>query len=185
MNIRTKLMSLGLGCIFATAIAMVSVGVWQGNTFNADAKSEAARLVDADLTHTIASVYHLIATQDESIRQKVNHDLTVARYILNNYGKISLSSDTVAWLATNQTTQAETRIVVPKMMIDKHWLGQNRLKWVETPVVDQINRLVGGAATIFQRISDKGDLLGVATNVEKKDGTRAIGTYIPAVHPDG
>jgi signal transduction histidine kinase/DNA-binding response OmpR family regulator len=185
MNIRTKLMLLGLGCIFVTAIAMVTVGVWQGNTFSAEAKGEAARLVDADLTHTIAGVYHLIATQDASIQQKVDHDLTVARYLLNNHGKISLSSETVPWLATNQTTRIESRIVIPKMLIDKQWIGQNRLTWVETPVVDQIKRLVGGTATIFQRISDKGDLLGVATNVEKKDGTRAIGTYMPAVHPDG
>jgi PAS domain S-box-containing protein len=185
MNIRTKLMLLGLGCIFATAIAMVTVGVWQGNAFSSEAKNEATRLVNADLDHIIAGVYSLIAAQDESIQQKVNHDLTVARYILNNYGEIGLSSDTVPWLVTNQATQAETRIDIPKMLLNKQWLGQNRLTWVETPVVDQINRLVGGTATIFQRISDKGDMLGVATNVEKKDGSRAIGTYIPAVHPDG
>ena len=185
MNIRTKLMLLGLGCIFATAISMVAVGVWQGNAFSAEAKGEVTRLVNADLDHIIAGVYDLISAQDESIQKKVNHDLTVARYILNNHGAIGLSSETVTWLATNQATQEETRIAVPKMLLNKQWLGQNRLMWAETPVVDQINRLVGGVATIFQRISDKGDLLGVATNVEKKDGTRAIGTFIPAAHPDG
>jgi PAS domain S-box-containing protein len=185
MNIRTKLILLGLGCIFATAIAMVIVGAWQGEKFSVRAKQEATRLVDADLDHTIASVYQLVATQDESIQQKVNHDLTVAQYILNNYGKINISSETVSWLAVNQATQAETHIDIPKMRVKKQWLGQNRLMWVETPVVDQIKRLVGGTATIFQRISDKGDLLRVATNVEKKDGTRAIGTYIPALNANG
>ena len=118
MNIRTKLMLLGLGCIFATAAAMVTVGVWQGNAFSAAAKDEAARLVDADLDHIIASVYNLIAAQDESIQQKVNHDLTVARYILNNHGKISLSSDNAPWLATNQESQAETRIFIPQMLLN-------------------------------------------------------------------
>jgi PAS domain S-box-containing protein len=185
MNIRTKLMLLGLGCIFATAIAMVAVGVWQGNALSAEAKDEAARLVDADLDHTIASVYSLIAAQDESIQEKINHDITVARYILNNHGEISLSTATVSWSATNQENLAENQIVVPKMLVDGQWLGQNRLKWAETPVVDQISRLVGGTATILQRISDQGDLLSIATNVEKKDGSRAIGTYIPSVRPDG
>jgi methyl-accepting chemotaxis protein len=56
---------------------------------------------------------------------------------------------------------------------------------METPVVDQVKKLVGGTATIFQRINEEGDILRVATNVEKLDGTRAIGTYIPAVNPDG
>ncbi len=185
MNIRTKLMLFGLGCIFATAIAMVSVGVWQGNAFSAEAKREAVRLVDADLDHIIAGVYNLIATQDEAIQQKINHDLAVARYILNNHGEMSLSSDTVAWLGINQATQDESRIVIPKMLMNNQWLGQNRLMWVETPAVDQIHRLVSGTATIYQRISDKGDLLGVATNVARKDGTRAIGSCIPAVQPDG
>jgi signal transduction histidine kinase/HAMP domain-containing protein len=185
MNIRTKLLLLGLGCIFATAIAMVIVGVWQGNEFSVRAKDEATRLVDADLDHIITGVYDLIAAQDEAIQQKVHHDLVVAQYILNSYGKISLSPDTVSWLAINQATQAETRIDLPKMLVKGQWLGQNRLMWVETPVVDLIKRLVGGTVTIFQRISDNGDLLQVATNVEKKDGTRATGTYIPAVDPNG
>ena len=158
MNIRTKLMLLGLGCIFATVIAMVAVGVWQGNSLSAEAKDEAARLIDADLDHTIASVYSLIAAQDESIQEKINHDITVARYILNNHGEISLSTDTVSWSATNQENLAENRVVVPKMLVDGQWLGQNRLKWADTPVVDQISRLVGGTATILQRISDQGDV---------------------------
>jgi signal transduction histidine kinase/CheY-like chemotaxis protein/HAMP domain-containing protein len=185
MNIRTKLILLGLGCIFATAIAMVGVGIWQGNKFSVRAKNEATRLVNADLDHIIASVYNLVATQDESIQQEINHDLTVAQYLLNSFGQISLSSETVSWVAVNQATQTETHLDIPKMLVKKQWLGQNRLMWIETPVVDLIKRLVGGTATIFQRISDQGDMLRVATNVEQKDGTRAIGTYIPAINSDG
>jgi methyl-accepting chemotaxis protein len=52
-------------------------------------------------------------------------------------------------------------------------------------VVDDVKELVGGTATIFQRMNRQGNILRVATNVEKLDNTRAIGTYIPAVNPDG
>ena len=38
---------------------------------------------------------------------------------------------------------------------------------------------------MFQRMNESGDLLRVCTNVKKKDGSRAIGTYIPAQNPDG
>jgi len=54
-----------------------------------------------------------------------------------------------------------------------------------SPVVDKTRELVGGTCTIFQRMNPQGDMLRVCTNVEKLDGTRAIGTYIPAVNPDG
>jgi len=50
-------------------------------------------------------------------------------------------------------------------------------------VVDQVKQLMGGTCTIFQRINDAGDMLRVATNVEKLDGKRATGTFIPATSP--
>jgi hypothetical protein len=34
-------------------------------------------------------------------------------------------------------------------------------------------------------MNDRGDMLRVCTNVMKTDGSRAIGTYIPAINPDG
>ena len=52
-------------------------------------------------------------------------------------------------------------------------------------MVDKVKELVGGTCTIFQRMNAEGDMLRVATNVEKLDGTRAIGTYIPHTNPDG
>ena len=185
MTIRTKLTLLGMGCIIATAMAMVLAGIWQGNVFSAKAKVEAVRLVDADLDHITESIYSLIKAQDDSIQQKVNYDLNVARYILNNSGQIYLSTETVPWHAVNQFTHQEKRIDIPKMKVGTQWLGQNRLMWVESPVVDVVKRLVGDTAAIFQRISEDGDMLRVATNVQKDDGTRAIGTYIPATNPDG
>jgi methyl-accepting chemotaxis protein len=52
-------------------------------------------------------------------------------------------------------------------------------------VVDETTAQVGGMVTVFQRMTPAGDMLRVATTVVSRDGTRAIGTYIPAVQPDG
>ena len=46
-------------------------------------------------------------------------------------------------------------------------------------------QLVGGACTVFQRMNERGDMLRVATTMEKADYSRAIGTYIPAGGPGG
>jgi hypothetical protein len=45
------------------------------------------------------------------------------------------------------------------------------------PIVDQVKKLAGCTSTIFQLMSPAGDMLRVATNVAKEDGSRAIGTY--------
>lgn len=53
------------------------------------------------------------------------------------------------------------------------------------PLVDESKRLTGAATTLFQRMNEQGDMLRAATTVVGADGKRAIGTYIPAVNPDG
>ncbi len=50
--------------------------------------------------------------------------------------------------------------------------------------MDAIGELTGDTATLFQRMNPAGDMLRIATNV-KKDGQRAVGTFIPAINPDG
>jgi len=51
--------------------------------------------------------------------------------------------------------------------------------------VDQIQNLLDVTCTVFQRMNKEGNMLRVATNVIKTNGERAIGTFIPAVNPDG
>lgn len=185
LNIRTKLLLWGIATVFFSSLAIIATGVWQGNIFGARARVEVEKLIDADLNHITESVYNLIKAQDESIQMKVNYDLNVARYVLSREGSVSLAEKQITWNAVNQFTNEAKRISLPTMKIGRTLIGQNRRLVVETPVVDMVKRLVGGTATIFQRINKEGDILRVATNVENLDGTRAIGTYIPAVNPDG
>lgn len=185
LSIRAKLALLGIGTVFVSALAMIAVGVWQGNVFSGEARLEAEKLIDADLNHITEGVYDIVKAQDESVQQKVNHDLNVARYVLKREGEVGLMNETTTWNAVNQFTMQSKAVRLPKIMVGKKWLGQNNKLVVETPVVDTVKHLVGGTATIFQRMNSQGDILRVATNVEKTDGTRAIGTYIPVVNPDG
>ena len=185
LSIRAKLVLWGTGTIFVLALAMVAVGLWKGNAFIGKARVVAEKLVDADLDHITEGVYNIVKAQDESVQQKVNYDLNVARYVLKLEGEAGLINETTTWNAVNQFTGKSQTVRLPKMAVGNKWLGQNNKLVVETPVVDTVKRLVGGTVTIFQRMNSRGDILRVATNAEKTDGTRAIGTYIPAVNPDG
>ena len=149
---------------------------------------EMTTLVMSSLDQTARDVYTLCAAVNELIQQTVTYDLNVARAMMNQKGVVALSDTEFAeWDAINQYTKKGTKIKVPKMTVGGEWFGQNRDLKIYTPVVDDTKRLVGGTCTVFQRFEQAGikGILRIATNVEKLDGTRAIGTFIPDVNPDG
>jgi len=185
MRIRTRMLLITMGAVLLSVGVLVGVGAWQSAEFSRSAQVEVDKLVQRDLDHITEGVYNVVKTQDDAVQQKVDYDLNVARHILNAAGAVQLADAAESWTAVNQYTQASTTIQLPRMMVGDTWLGHNADMGVETPIVDHVQNLVGGTATIFQRMNAAGDFLRVATNVEKTDGTRAIGTYIPAVNPDG
>lgn len=145
-------------------------------------------LIDAaltDWTHLVESVVSMCRIEQERAAEHNEGALNVARGLIRELGGVSFSHEQVEWQATNQYTKEQRVISLPKMQINGHWLGQNKDLSEVSPLVDHVKKLVGGTCTIFQRMNDQGDLLRVCTNISLKDGTRAIGTYIPAINPDG
>lgn len=149
------------------------------------ARSEIRNLVEASTLDTSAAVMRLIATQDETLRKHVDGQLNVVHDVLRRAGKISFAKDQLTWNATNQYSLIPIAVTIPKMEVAGRWIGKNFNARVPSPIVDEAQRLVGGTMTIFQRINERGDMLRVATNVRQTNGERAIGTYIPAVNPNG
>jgi methyl-accepting chemotaxis protein len=176
--------ALAVASVAVTGAAMVGVSAWQSGHFADDAKSDVQDMVDHSIEQTADGVYDVVSTQGESTAAVVDSDLQVAAYALAQSGGISLGSptkNTVTWDAKNQITSEVTTVALPRVQIGGQWLGKNADVSTPTPVVDQVQSLVGGTATIFQRMNDAGDMLRVGTNVVSATGARAIGTYIPAV----
>ncbi len=183
LDIKIALLGIGIGLI--TAVTLVSLAVWQSGQYNRLAQHEVDELIDADLDHITEGVYHLVKTENEAVGEQLNYSLRVARHILADAGNIGFSEETVFWTATNQFTNKKTKIQIPRMTINGRWLGQNTDPAIKTPLVDDITGLIGETATLFQRMNEKGDMIRVATTVKDAQGRRAIGTFIPAVGPDG
>ncbi|MCX6951230.1 MAG: methyl-accepting chemotaxis protein, partial [Verrucomicrobia bacterium] len=116
---------------------------------------------------------------------ELTHDLGVARRIFQQAGASGLAAETVEWRAVNQFTKEVTPVTLPKMTVGPHWLGQISAAGQPAPIVDEVHRMTGVFCTVFQRLNDAGDMLRICTNVLKDDGTRAIGTFIPAKNPNG
>ncbi len=180
---RTALM--GAASVIITAFALVILAVWQSGQYNRLAQTEVENLIHADLDHITQGVYNLVRTENEAVQEQVDYNLNVIRHLLENAGKPSLSGDTMEWTVKNQFTNEIEPLRLPRFLIGDTWIAKNADPDIETPIVDEVTRLVGETATIFQRMNERGDMLRIATTVRTRQGERALGTYIPAVNPDG
>lgn len=185
MRLSTKVALMGAGSALLTAVALVLLSVWQSEQYNTLAQGEVDALIEADFDHITQGVYNLVQTENEAVQLQVDNNLKVARHLLTSSGGVQLAQESIAWTAINQLTKDATEIELPKLLVGEQWIGKNSELSVETPVVDAVTRLVGENATIFQRMNARGDMLRVATTVPIAGNGRAIGTYIPALDPDG
>jgi methyl-accepting chemotaxis protein len=200
MTLGKKLLVSQVGLVLIPAAAITLIGLWQADRgfrtvhAQADAAFQETTQIShqaleegakADLAHQAEIVYAMCRAQQELLEQMLDANLNVAREVLNRAGTVSLGNDKVKWRATNQYSGAAVEVELPQFLIGDNWLGQNDRLDQPSPIVDEVKKLVGGTCTIFQRMNAAGDMLRVCTNVQKKDGTRAIGTYIPAQNPDG
>lgn len=182
-----KLLTIG---IFLTTIPLLTIIVFnyfQSRNINAITKHETERIAFNELEDLVKSVKSNIETQNELLDHELQSSLKFARSLLQDQGGVSLGSadQEIKWTAVNQFSQMGTSVTLPAFLVGEDWLGQIKSMSIEVPIVDKVQRIQGVTATIFQKMNDAGDMLRVATNVMKNDGSRAIGTYIPHLNPDG
>ena len=181
--LRHKVTGLALVSALTPELALLLLLGWQEGDIRGVVQNQFQERVRGELGAQLRGLYGMLDTANGLLQSKVDASLNVAHDLLGRAGALSFGPETVGWDAVNQSTNTTTRLNVPQMKLGGRWLGQNDDFTVANPVVDQVKQLVGGTATIFQRINDAGDMLRVATNVEKLDGRRAIGTFIPASSP--
>lgn len=172
------------GILLVATIPLAVTGLRRGQLHN-EMMEELNTLGRSECAKVAKNVYLMLRAQHEKLKKEVQYGLNVAEYVMNERGGLSLSQDRVHWTAQNQSSGQSTEIDLPKVLIGDRWIEQNTNPAALSPVVDKVRELVGARCTIFQRMNESGDLLRACTNVLKKDGTRAIGTYIPATEPDG
>lgn len=184
-SIKFKIILLSTISAFLIVFVFLLVIVIQKDNANEKVSLETKKVLKQNLSFISTNIYNQTETLHEILLSEVDNGLKVAWKIMNNKGKVSIDDDkTIKWNAINQFTKKEKKIFLPKMRIGGAWIAKNSTFDKRSPVVDEVNKLVGGTATIFQRMNKAGDMLRICTNIRKLDNSRAIGTYIPAVNPD-
>ncbi len=185
VKLQTKLLTLGITMTVIPLLVVSTVVFIQNKRMVKVAEQGNTDLAYADLDHIAMNIYGMCKAQQEMLQSNIDSSLNVAREVLRNTGDVRLAEETVTWDAVNQYTSASQRVTLPKVMVGETWLGKISDMATTAPVVDQTQNLVRATCTVFQRMNEAGDMLRVSTNVQKLDGTRAIGTYIPKTRPDG
>ncbi len=185
MKIQGKITAMGVTLVVLTAAAIVGITHFQEKRIGLSVTNIIENQARQETSKVARSIHLMCEVMRESVTDTVLHNLKVADTLLQNKGGISFTPETIRWVAVNQFTKETKSVLLPKMRIGNQWFGQNRDAEYRTPLVDEVKQLVGGTASVFQRMNEDGDMLRIATNVLQNNGMRAIGTYIPAVNPDG
>lgn len=199
-SIKSKIIILAVAAVVLTVgvflvalyVAMQDIGKMQAREISSlenlsgQIHEELVSDAQGDASQITEDAYQLCLAIHNQILIKVTDSLQVAHYLMEQMGGLRAGFGTVSWQAVNQFDHADTRdIELPPLNIGNTWTGQVQSTAEDVPLVDQVQELVGGTCTVFQRMNEDGDMLRVATNVIGNDGLRAIGTFIPALNLDG
>jgi methyl-accepting chemotaxis protein len=185
LDLRRKILVVALLPTALLVVAFLAVFAVQRARVARQVESGMGRLAEDALTRAARDLRTLCDATHRELSAQVPRSLAVARDQLERLGPLSFSRETVAWEARNQLDGAVTAVVLPKLLLGGAWTEQNADRSRPTLLVDRVKALVGAEATLFQRMDERGDMIRVATTVPDRGGGRAIGTYIPAVDPDG
>lgn len=163
-----------MAIVFSVMISIIisALGVWMYNT----QKNNILEDADNQLYNQLSDLVNIVDLQIKENQTKVNSGLKVASHLFYQKGSIKeKGNDLVNVIATNQITKKQKPYQV------KSWyMGESPVHF-NYQFVDEVQELTDATVTIFQKI-DEG-YLRISTNVMKKDGKRAVGTYIPNDSP--
>ena len=185
ISLRNKIYGLALVAAILPVVVLLLLMQHFRSSISQRAASEMTAQTLASVDQTARDTYGLCETANDLLQRRTDENLVVANRILAERGGMGSSGESLRWQAVNQFTQATAEVSLPQMLIGGAPATQSRSFQTPSPLVDEITQLTGSTVTIFQRMNEQGDMLRIATTVPAADGNRAIGTYIPALGPNG
>jgi methyl-accepting chemotaxis protein WspA len=185
LNLRRKILFLVIGASLLPVIIMYILTLVYQNNIQSIAEKELDELAKQNTAQVAKDVYGLCSTINEQLKHEVQNNIIYIKDLIKQSGGISTSSESIEWTVYNQHTREQQKIILPKLLLGNVWLGQISSINTSVPIVDRVKNELLGNCSIFQRMNENGDMIRIATNVINKEGTRSIGSYIPATNKDG
>jgi len=180
-TIKSKIVLLALFGLVAMTVTISSITLFMKGDISRVLEGEFQETMRRDTGSAAQGTYLLCRAQNDVLQEQVSHNLNAANYLLQASGPVRLSAQKVDWDAVDQFTKHSEPLTLPRMMVGETGIEKNTEAEKPSPIVDVVKAQVGGVCTIFQRMNEAGDMLRVCTNVKKENGSRAVGTFIPAL----
>jgi len=181
-SVEKRILSRGVALAVVPLLLVVVVTLLVERQANSVSVDGSFRLAAQDLNHTVES----LLGAGEADQENVAKALDGTRVFLDRAGRIEFDAERrISWKAKNQFSDEVVDVSLPTMRAGTTRFAPGEDFSKEAPIVDEVQQLFKMTATVFQRMNERGDMLRVATTVKKASGDRAIGTFIPAVAPDG
>ncbi|MEX0322955.1 MAG: methyl-accepting chemotaxis protein [Puniceicoccaceae bacterium] len=186
-SLKIRLLALGLSVAVIPLVLLFMLSKRQESQVKDMVRDAMIDQATNDLSHQVVSILDLLEVSNDMLKINIQKGLRVGEQALDLAGGITFDSseESVEWTAVNQYTSNKQTVDLPVVRFGDGRSIQHVSSFDdEVPIVDRITELTDDTATIFQRMNEAGDMLRIATTVNK-GGQRAVGTYIPAVNPDG
>ena len=158
--------------IAVVCISIISILITSGNAIRI-ADSGLHSLGEDAIRDIHQSAYNSLLMYDKNMRIKLDGDLLLLEQQLKSKGASFLDDGNMRKeTLVNQTTKESMTKEIPQLQVGVSYINGYY------DIVDNIEKISGSSATIFQLVDDK--LLRISTTVRKLDGQRAVGTYIPS-----
>jgi len=185
LSVSRKITLLSFSMVVLTVVILTAIVVVQKNRLAPVLGSYLDNQAFESADKIVQLVRDTCASVQAQGRQDLDHSMKVLHELVTARGTASLSDDTVTWQAENKETSQVTNVALPRLLIGKEVFEPASGAIKTMPIVDDAKRITNCDITIFLRMNDAGDMLRVATTLTNPDGTRAVGTYVPAINPDG
>jgi len=185
LSLRQQISALGtLSALLATVTVAILVLVNERSASKA-VSNEVIGMMQDRLAGSAEKTYSICKLSQDFVQKAVDTSLSFGEVAFRQAGGIQITGKTTTWNGVNQFNQAHNVFTVPQWALKGTPLTLDRSFEHPIPVIDDIAKQTNATVTLFQRVNPAGDMLRVATTVAASDGQRAIGTYNPAIMPDG
>jgi methyl-accepting chemotaxis protein WspA len=185
LNLRRKIFAL----VVVAAALPVAIVLMLVLSLERRMVSESKKILEDSAQTGLAQLCQILYNRFEAfngfLESEVRQNLKVAEHVLAERGNLEAASGLQNWDAVNQFTGDARSITVPRARLGGQLLSSNPIPGHPLPIVDEVVSMVGGVTSIFQRITEQGDMMRVATTITDEHGRRVLGTFIPANRPDG
>ncbi len=184
-KLSSKIIFLVSSLIIVSSIIYLTVIYIQTTSVKDTLTKEFKKIAHKETKITAANVYDMCKVYNNGLKRRLKGGIKMLRTLIKDQGGLHLSpKDKITWQTTNQFTKSSESIVLPKMLLGNNWPGKSTSFATRAPIIDDMTESFGITCTIFQKMGNQG-LLRIASTVKTASGSRAVGTYIPVMDPDG